>query len=168
MKQTWWLLYCLYVSSCGIPSDIFIQKLNTPKNLTWLDSDKMDDSQIVIGFSAYNPEDTFTGYNVYVLTLSVEELKKQHKAHVVNDKVDANVTKYYIVKNKVTNGYPSIQGKESLSQVRDKVEFIQFAITKAPNEEELIQGVTYFIGVSAFSSLTNQESALSQVISAKP
>ncbi|MDH4128783.1 MAG: hypothetical protein OEV44_08530 [Spirochaetota bacterium] len=164
----WIIILGVIIPQCGIPSNELFEDLNTPKNLTWIDSAVTGDGQIIISFTAYNPELTFSGYNIYMHTSSDAELRNQYFLHVQNNIVNADVERNYIVKNKLTLDYPTIQEQDvsSVITARTTPTSITFTITRAPNEQPLAG--SYFIGITAYSPSNHIESGLSEVIQVIP
>ncbi len=165
------VVYCVILSllaflQCGIPSNDLFDDLNTPKNLTFVN---YGGGVIQITFSAYNPEIAFTGFNVYMHPTSEAELRTQHSNHVnpntqeVNTAVELN----YIVLNEISINYPTIQDSDpgaNVIGIRLNAGSVTYTIKKAPNLQTL--SGSYFIGVSAYSTTTHIESALSNVVQA--
>ncbi len=167
------IIFCLVLSlltflQCGIPSNDLFDDLNTPKNLTVV---SYTAGGIQITFSAYNPEVTFTGFNVYMLATSEAELKTQHSNHVNPNTQEVNTTveTLYIVKNEISINYPTIQDSDpgaNVVGIRLNPGTVTYTIKKAPNLQTL--SGSYFIGISAYSTTTHIESALSNVVQAIP
>ncbi len=163
------VIYCLILflwtfTQCGIPSNNLYDDLNTPKNLTFV---SYATGVIQITFSAYNPEVTFTGFNVYMHPTSEAELRTQHSNHVnpntqeVNTAIEIN----YIVKNEISINYPTIQDSDpgaNVIGIRINPGTVTYTIQKAPNLQTL--SGSYFVGISAYSTTTHIESALSNVV----
>ena len=164
----WVIIWVIFITHCGIPSNDLFEKLITPKNLTWIDTASTGDGQIIISFTAYNPELSFIGFNIYMHPTSEAELRNQYFMHVQNNVVNADIERNYIVMNKLSLNYPSIQDNDSAAVVnaRSTPTSITFTITNAPNNQALTG--TYFVGVTAFSSSNNIESGLSEVIQVIP
>jgi len=135
-----------------------------------VDTGALSDGQIIISFTAYNPEIAFTGYNVYMSTVSDADLRYQKSIHVVNQVVNTDVERDYIVKNKISLAYPTIQDNDGVGvgTAISTPTSITFTIIKGPNESTLLSAVTYYIGVTAYSSPNFIESGLSEVITAQP
>ncbi|MDH5680340.1 MAG: hypothetical protein OEZ36_02045 [Spirochaetota bacterium] len=158
----------LSLIQCGIPSNELFDDPNTPKNLTWLDSGSTGDGKIVISFTAYNPEASFKGFNVY-MALTEADVRQQHVLHVTSNVINNKVEQNYIVQNKFTRGYPTILDADAVGvdAIRNNPGTITYTITKSPGDRTLT-ALTWFVGITAMNEANNLESALSQVIAVTP
>lgn len=158
------LLFVIFIIQCGIPSNETYEDLNTPNNLTIV---SVGGGEIQISFTAYNPETAFTGYEVYMDATSEATLRSKHSSHVVDDEIDSSIETNYITKSQYTLSYPTIQSGDpdavNVDAARSSAVTITYTIKYAPNQQT-IGAIKWYIGVSAFSSTTHVESALSNVV----
>ncbi len=149
------------LSHCGIPSNELFEDLNAPKNLTVT---KIGSGNVTINFWAYNPEENFSGYNIYMTSDSEAVLTSQHALHINDSQINTNVRTTSIVKNK-DYSYPTITDSDAgVIAVRSAPGSITFTFDKAPNNQIIAVGAVYYIAVSAFSSTNNLESGLSNIV----
>ncbi len=157
------ILISLSLGYCGIPSNEQYDDLNAPKNLT---VQSYDANGIKITFTGYNPETSFTGYNVY-MALSDADLRTQKINHVVNGVVNGTIEGSYIVQNKSYSNYPTIQDTDTgVITARSTPTSITYIITKAPGNSSL--SGSYYIGLTAYGSSSHLESGLSEVLLVTP
>lgn len=158
------LVFLILISQCGIPSNETYEDLNSPKNLTIV---SIVSGQIQISFTAYNPEVNFSGYEVYMDLTSETNLRTQHNLHIVDNEINTTIETNYITKSQFTLGYPTIQSGDpdgnNVDAARSSAVTVTYTIKFAPNQQP-IGGGKWYIGVSAFSSTTHIESALSNVV----
>lgn len=159
------LCFLSFLLGCGLPSSDDVQSISTPSNLVWVEQGSQGNGEIVISFSAENPEIFFTGFNVYMSSNSEAELKTQHRNHVINQKVDTNISRDFIVRNKVSKNYPTIQDSDGggIIEIRSSRGTVRYTIEKAPNDQTL--SGNYWIAVSAYSSNNTIESGLTNIVS---
>ena len=171
MTKKLFIIYGLLALSfiqCGIPSNDLYDDPNTPKNLTWVDSASLGDGKIVISFTAYNPESSFKGFNVY-MALTEADIRQQHYMHVTNNVINTTVERDYIVQNKFTKAYPTILDQDGvgLDTIRNNPGTITYTITKSPRDRNLT-ALNWYVGVTAMNEANSLESALSEVILVRP
>ncbi len=159
----WFLLFIFILPNCGIPSDDDFAILNPP--LAVFAIRNASTGYIDITFIGNNTESNFTGYNVYMSTNAASDVVYQHTYHVVDGVENTTIADGYIVKNKTTSSWPTIQESDggNFTSVLSGGAVVTYTLEYPPSNWTSLSNVTWYIGLSAFSRSNNIESSLSNV-----
>jgi hypothetical protein len=125
-KNIFIFLAILIFIQCGLPSINFYDDLNPPTNLEIISD--YPDSSIIIRFIAFNYEENFTGYNVYIAdTEENSNIRNVAKSHVVFSdgfyENDVEIEDKYILNNEDNEELPTITSEELLEFYNTSIEY---------------------------------------------
>lgn len=130
------VLLLLMATACGIEDFEILDPPNPPMGLTaW-----STNSKIYVRFQAYNPEESFSGYNVY---LGIDEPTVRSQTNPV-----------YTISR--TLPYYSCAPFHQLT-------IIQFEVSNDPQYPMFSPGTPVFVGVAAYDSLNRRASKTSDI-----
>ena len=173
----------LFIAGCGLPDVSDLSQIQTPMGLRAELTDKVcsvGNFQLTLKFYAYNAEDSFDGFNVYIFDIEADQDPDNNVSTNITERIGARdkvishlnynsssdtysfndtVEKEYIVKN--TSGdqptFP-VTSKQGYAQE------VSIKVTTKSNENPLSTGRKYAFIVTAVSTRSRKESAPSNYI----
>ncbi|HPQ49224.1 MAG TPA: hypothetical protein PK663_04665 [Spirochaetota bacterium] len=173
------LFNLMILHSCGLPSSDDLEDLQVPMGLkAKVICSGTTPEGIEITFYGYNPENFFSGYNVYIVKSPYNAYDNVYYYVYSHKKIDSQNRPYFdnnielaaVVQNE-NNLYPTITLNYLASNYPNypqKPTQIKFNITKTPvniDNGNFISGSTYAIGVTAISYSNTIETIVSNVVS---